>query len=520
MSTGPYNGTSNTFTVSPSTLNYITISPLQASITAGNSKTYTATAYDQYGNYLGVVAATYSVNGSSVNSNSVYETAAGTYVVTATYQSLTSTSTLTVTAGTLDHITISPTYANITSGISQTYTAEGWDLYGNSLGSINASFSINNSTISGNSVNETVAGIYTVTATYPGVANVSTSLTVNHAAAINITISPDSSTITAGNTQTYTAIANDTYGNTWNITSSTSWSISLNAGGSWSNNTYTSENAGTWTITGTYDSKTCTATLSVNQATLTAIEPAINATYSIGISGNVTAQQISNMTITASQGNETTVITFTITGSSGTNGFINITLPQTAIPYGTTPVVYIDGQKAQNQGYSQDNGNFYVWYTTHFSTHEVSIIFTTPASQQTMAYVEAGLIVAILILIILAIALYKVLKNRKNKNTKLALKIVQVQKQANPENQKVANNISKRYEENEQQDTPSPSGSTGDERATPSTVGKRVTPSPSGSTVGKRATPSPQRPNAKRPKKRKETEKNSNSVNTDKESSN
>jgi hypothetical protein len=88
------------------------------------------------------------------------------------------------------------------------------------------------------------------------------------------------------------------------------------------------------------------------------------------------------MTITPYQSNATTTVAFTITGTSGTVGFVNMTIPKTAIPYGTTPIVYIDGQQAQSQGYSQDADNFYVWCTTHFSTHQVEISFTAGTTTQ------------------------------------------------------------------------------------------------------------------------------------------
>jgi hypothetical protein len=73
-------------------------------------------------------------------------------------------------------------------------------------------------------------------------------------------------------------------------------------------------------------------------------------------------------------------VSFTVTGQSGTTGFGNITIPKSAVPYGTTPTINIDGQPASNQGYTQDSNNYYVWYTTHFSTHEVSIVFTAKSS--------------------------------------------------------------------------------------------------------------------------------------------
>jgi hypothetical protein len=51
------------------------------------------------------------------------------------------------------------------------------------------------------------------------------------------------------------------------------------------------------------------------------------------------------------------------------------------VPHGTSPIIYIDGQQAQTQGYAQDANNYHIWYITHFSTHEVSIVFAvTPNS--------------------------------------------------------------------------------------------------------------------------------------------
>ena len=107
------------------------------------------------------------------------------------------------------------------------------------------------------------------------------------------------------------------------------------------------------------------------------------ATVDLAISGNVTSTQMSNVTIATNQSVTTTTVSFTVTGESGTTGFGNVTVPKSAVPYGTTPTIYIDGQPAQDQGYTQDTNNYYVWYTTHFSTHKVSIVFTTTAPSPT-----------------------------------------------------------------------------------------------------------------------------------------
>ena len=103
------------------------------------------------------------------------------------------------------------------------------------------------------------------------------------------------------------------------------------------------------------------------------------ATVELTINGNVTSSQMSNIKIKSNESASTTTMSFSVTGTSGTTGFSNITIPKDAIPYCIAPLIYIDGQLAQDQGYCQDNINYYVWYTTSFSTHEISIVFTIAA---------------------------------------------------------------------------------------------------------------------------------------------
>jgi hypothetical protein len=85
----------------------------------------------------------------------------------------------------------------------------------------------------------------------------------------HIVIAPDSATITAGDSQAYTAEAFDQYNNSLgNVTGNTTFSITAGAGGSWADNVYTSEYAGNWTVTGTYEGKSGNATLTVNTGVL------------------------------------------------------------------------------------------------------------------------------------------------------------------------------------------------------------------------------------------------------------
>ena len=104
------------------------------------------------------------------------------------------------------------------------------------------------------------------------------------------------------------------------------------------------------------------------------------ATVNLLISGNITSTQMSNITIATNPSAATTTISFSVTGESGTTGFSNITIPISALSYGDIPTIYIDGQQASNQGYTLDSNNYYVWYTTQFSTHQISVEFTTPST--------------------------------------------------------------------------------------------------------------------------------------------
>jgi hypothetical protein len=101
------------------------------------------------------------------------------------------------------------------------------------------------------------------------------------------------------------------------------------------------------------------------------------AEVSLVFNGNITNDQISNVAIATNQSAKTTTVSFTVTRESGTTGFGNITIPKSAVSYGTVPIIYIDGQIDQNQGYTQDSNNYYVCYTTSFSTNTTSIVFGT-----------------------------------------------------------------------------------------------------------------------------------------------
>jgi len=133
--------------VSAGPVDHLSLSPASASIAAGGSQAYTAQARDQYNNPLGDVTAStvFSIapDGSCTGATCT-ASATGAHTVTGTSSGKSGTASLTVGAGALDHIVISPDGATISAGGSQSYSAQGFDAANNSLGDVTAftSFSI------------------------------------------------------------------------------------------------------------------------------------------------------------------------------------------------------------------------------------------------------------------------------------------------------------------------------------------------------------------------------------------
>lgn len=89
-----------------------------------------------------------------------------------------------------------------------------------------------------------------------------------HGALDHVVLAPDSGTRLAGQTISYTLTAYDADTNDWDVTASGTYTITPDAGGSWAGNVYTTEIAGTWTVTGSYSGQSDTASLTVNHASL------------------------------------------------------------------------------------------------------------------------------------------------------------------------------------------------------------------------------------------------------------
>jgi hypothetical protein len=95
----------------------------------------------------------------------------------------------------------------------------------------------------------------------------------------------------------------------------------------------------------------------------------------LSVYGNVNSSEVSSAVIKGNQFSAKTSVSLTFTGVNEVGTFCKITVPKQAVLNAAKPTVYINNQVADDQGFTQDAQNFYVWYTSYLSTYEVSIVF-------------------------------------------------------------------------------------------------------------------------------------------------
>ena len=96
-----------------------------------------------------------------------------------------------------------------------------------------------------------------------------TEVTATVETATSVTLAPATASITAGQTVPYTLTAHGSYGGEWDVTESGYYTTTPSAGGSWVENVYTAATAGAWIVTGTHDTWSDTAVLTVTHADAT-----------------------------------------------------------------------------------------------------------------------------------------------------------------------------------------------------------------------------------------------------------
>ena len=229
---------SATVVVVPASLATITVTPSSPSLATGATQEFTAVGKDAHDNVVAITPTWSVVNGGgTINSGSGVFTAgstAGSYAntVKATSGAISGTASVTVTAGALASIAISPTSTTLAPNGTQQFTVTGKDA-DNNVVPVTPSWSVvaGGGTISNSGLFTagTTAGTYTntVVATSGTLAAVAT-VTVSAGALSSITVTPANPSVMTGATQQYAATGADAYGNAVAITPT--WSVNGAAG--------------------------------------------------------------------------------------------------------------------------------------------------------------------------------------------------------------------------------------------------------------------------------------------------
>jgi hypothetical protein len=250
--TTPESGSADTITVTSGdktttvaiTLAYldrIVVSPASATIPAGGGRSFTATGYDQFDNEMTGIVFDWTATGGTTEPGAGAATVytAGTtpgagYYVRASAFEKSADADITVTAGALDRIALSPDTATLTPAAGQVFTADGFDAWDNQISGLTFTW-----TATGGTVAPTIGGSTTFTAgAAPGASYYvrAASGTVFSDAAVTvttgplhrITVSPNSARLSIGASGIFTAQGYDAFNNpisnltyTWTSTSGT-----------------------------------------------------------------------------------------------------------------------------------------------------------------------------------------------------------------------------------------------------------------------------------------------------------
>jgi uncharacterized protein YjdB len=238
---GPVSGAS-TLTVNPAELTSITISPINPAIAAATTQQFTATGHytdSSTQNLTTTVVWTSSVPAAATidpATGLATAVANGSTTITATFGTFAPTTTLTVGAGALLSIAVTPATPSIAKGQTQQFTATGTFA---DTSTQNLTTQVTWSSSDGTAAISNVAGTQglatglavgtpTITATLGAISG-TTTLTVTAAVVVSIAVTPATATVSMGNTQAYVATGTFSDATTANITSTVTWTTGLAA---------------------------------------------------------------------------------------------------------------------------------------------------------------------------------------------------------------------------------------------------------------------------------------------------
>ncbi|GEM_PF-2657587 len=273
--TAEYMGITETVSlmVEPTDTHRVLISPDQdLVITAGDTVDFDARAVDEYGNNITTDDEDF-IWLNTDETGRFYATTAGSYYVTASFDDVTSSPvSVTVEPAEAVSMELTPSESTVQAGSTQGFFTEGIDEYGNRFNiTDHTEFAIDDEAKGvwfDNIYSSEIAGTWNVTGFYRALTETVT-LTVQPPSVDYIRITPDTETVNAGETIRYTAEAYDEFGNfVSDVTPYTKWFIDEGAGGNWSDNEYTGELTGSWTVVGIYGDSSDNASLIVEPGSI------------------------------------------------------------------------------------------------------------------------------------------------------------------------------------------------------------------------------------------------------------
>ncbi len=268
-------------TVGPAALVALAVAPASASVALGTTQQFSVTGTFSDGSTEDLTAtATWTSDAPAVASISATGLAAslgtGTAHISASFGTLSTEATLTVTTAQVIAITVTPGTAAVAAGTTQGFTASA--LYsdgttqdvtqtGHWSSSDGTVATVSDTTGSSGLATGIRTGSATINFTFNGLSG-SANLTVTAASLVSIVVSPQAQNISLGATQQFTATGSYTDGSTQDITAAVSWSssdatVAVISNATGSNGQATSAGAGTATITATLGTGTGSATLTV-----------------------------------------------------------------------------------------------------------------------------------------------------------------------------------------------------------------------------------------------------------------
>jgi hypothetical protein len=307
----------------PGTLATLRVSPTPTTMVVNSTRQFSAIGADFSGAIVSLSSPAWSVasGGGTISNSGLFTagTVAGTFpaTVVATIGGLSANGTVTVTAGPLATIVVTPTPVTLARNATQTFTAVGTDAFGNVV-----AFTPNWSVVAGGGAVSnagvftagTVAGTYTntVQASSGAIAGRAT-VTVTPGAVSTITVTPNPVTLGIGAVQQFTAVARDASNNIVTITPT--WSVA--AGG------------GVISTTGQF-------TAGTTPGTYTNTARATSGTISGSATVTVTSGALATLTVTPNPANLSIGQSqqFTVEGRDGSNNVIPVVAPTWAVVAG------------------------------------------------------------------------------------------------------------------------------------------------------------------------------------------